>query len=377
MVAGQACISQSAATLNVNQSSNRAAVDWATFNVGAQAQVNFNQPGSSSVTLNRVLDANPSQIFGRISAPGQVFLTNPSGVYFAPGASVDVGGLVATTHSISNADFMAGGSSFMRNGASGSVVNEGNLTAALGGYIALLAPEVRNSGVIVVQLGTVALAAGEAYELQFDSSRLANIRVEPATINALLENGNAVLAPGGLIILSAQAANTLQGSIINNTGAIEARGISTNGGVIRLEAGNGQTTVSGTLDASSTMGKGGQIVATGQQVSIADGAKIEATGATGGGTINIGGGWQGSGGIAQATTVYVSPAATLDASATNSQRAQQRCRQWRRHQRRQLRRGAQRRRCQLHAELCQRQPGDRIRSATPADAGGKSACISF
>ena len=104
VVAGKASISQSAATLNVNQSSNRAAIDWAAFNVGSQAQVNFNQPGASSVTLNRVLDANPSQIFGRINAPGQVFLTNPSGVYFAPGASVDVGGLVATTHSISNED---------------------------------------------------------------------------------------------------------------------------------------------------------------------------------------------------------------------------------------------------------------------------------
>ncbi|MEI6601682.1 MAG: filamentous hemagglutinin N-terminal domain-containing protein, partial [Comamonadaceae bacterium] len=156
VVAGQAGIVQNAATLNVNQTSNRAAIDWATFNVGSQAQVNFNQPGSSSVTLNRVLDVNPSQIFGKISAPGQVFLTNPSGVYFAPSASVDVGGLVATTHSISNEDFMTGGSSFTRNGATGSIVNEGHLSAALGGYIALLAPEVRNQGVIVAQLGTVA-----------------------------------------------------------------------------------------------------------------------------------------------------------------------------------------------------------------------------
>ncbi|MEI6601531.1 MAG: filamentous hemagglutinin N-terminal domain-containing protein, partial [Comamonadaceae bacterium] len=107
VVAGQASINQNAATLNINQSTNRAAIDWATFNVGSQAQVNFNQPGSSSVTLNRVLDSNPSQIFGKITAPGQVFLTNPNGMYFAPSASVDVGGLAATTHSISNADFMA------------------------------------------------------------------------------------------------------------------------------------------------------------------------------------------------------------------------------------------------------------------------------
>ncbi|MEI7538404.1 MAG: filamentous hemagglutinin N-terminal domain-containing protein, partial [Comamonadaceae bacterium] len=218
VVAGKASISQSAATLNVNQSSNRAAIDWAAFNVGSQAQVNFNQPGASSVTLNRVLDANPSQIFGRINAPGQVFLTNPSGVYFAPGASVDVGGLVATTHSISNADFMAGGNSFARNGATGSVVNEGELKAGLGGYIALLAPEVRNKGVIVAQMGTVALAAGEVFELQFDANNtLANLRVSPATMAALVDNGNAVQAPGGLVILSARAADQLQGGVVRNS----------------------------------------------------------------------------------------------------------------------------------------------------------------
>ena len=260
VVAGQAGISQSAATLNVNQTSNRAAIDWATFNVGAQAQVNFNQPGVSSVTLNRVLDSNPSQIFGKINANGQVFLTNPNGVYFAPSASADVGALVATTHSISNADFMAGSNTFSRNGATGSVVNDGNLTAALGGYIALLAPEVRNSGVIVAQLGTVALAAGEAFELQFDGNHtLANIQVAPATISALVDNGNAVHAPGGLIILSAQALNHLQGGVIKNTGALEATGLVSDGGRIVLAASD-SISHSGSINvdaAANSAGKGG------------------------------------------------------------------------------------------------------------------------
>ncbi|MEY2809119.1 MAG: hypothetical protein RLZ66_630, partial [Pseudomonadota bacterium] len=106
VVAGQAAISQSAAVMNVDQTSQRAAIDWQSFNVGSAAQVNFNQPNSSSVTLNRVLGNNPSQIFGRITAPGQVFLVNPAGAYFAPSASVEVGGLMATTHSLSNEDFM-------------------------------------------------------------------------------------------------------------------------------------------------------------------------------------------------------------------------------------------------------------------------------
>ena len=236
VVAGQAGMVQNAATLNISQTTNRAAIDWNTFNVGSQAQVNFNQPGVGSVTLNRVLDANPSQIYGRITAPGQVFFSNPNGMYFAPGASVDVGALVATTHGISNADFMAGNYVFSRNGASASIINEGQLTAGLNGYIALLAPEVRNSGVIVAQLGTVALAAGETYSLDFDGSRLANVHVAPATIAALVENRSAVLAPGGLIILTAQAADSLQGGVVNNAGQLEASALVNHGGTIRLAA---------------------------------------------------------------------------------------------------------------------------------------------
>ena len=89
--AGQASISQSGNTLNVNQTSQRAVVDWNTFNVGKDATVNFQQPNAQSATLNRVSDMQPSQILGRITAPGQVVLVNPQGVYFGKSSSVDVG----------------------------------------------------------------------------------------------------------------------------------------------------------------------------------------------------------------------------------------------------------------------------------------------
>ena len=89
--AGQASVSQSGNTLNVNQTSQRAVVDWTSFNVGKDATVNFQQPNAQSATLNRVNDTQPSQILGRITAPGQVVLVNPEGVYFGKTATVDVG----------------------------------------------------------------------------------------------------------------------------------------------------------------------------------------------------------------------------------------------------------------------------------------------
>lgn len=168
VAAGAVNISQSqtatAASMTIRQASQQAIVNWQSFNVGANAQVHITQPGSSSVLLNRVMDSNPSQIFGQIQANGQVFLTNPNGVYFAPGSSVDVGSFTASTHGISDSDFLSGHYNFNRHGSSASIVNEGTLKASLGGYIALLAPEVRNQGVVLAQVGgTVAMAAGEGF----------------------------------------------------------------------------------------------------------------------------------------------------------------------------------------------------------------------
>lgn len=250
VVAGQASIqSAGQAVLNVNQTSNAAVIQWNTFNLGSAATVNFVQPSASAAVLNRVVDANPSQIYGRITAPGQVFFTNPSGMYFAPSASVDVGSFTATTHSISTADFMAGNYRFARNDATGAIVNEGQIQTALGGYVALLAPEVRNQGVVLAQMGAVALAAGETYQLNIQGSRLASIEVTPATVRALVDNGQAVLAPEGWIVLSAKAAAQLEASVVN-TGQLAANSLSERGGRIVLESSH-SVSAGGSIQANS------------------------------------------------------------------------------------------------------------------------------
>ncbi len=264
VVAGDALISQNGSSMNIQQYTDRAAIDWQSFNIGRDAHVNFNQPSNTSVALNNVVGSDPSQIFGRLTANGQVFLTNAAGVYFAPGSSVNVGGLVATTNTISNEDFMAGRYNFYRNGAQGAVINKGAITVDVGSYVALLAPEVRNEGVIIAHMGTVAMAAGEAYQLQFNNQgNLSDITVSKSDIAALVDNKLAVEAPGGLIIMSAQAANHIQGGIVKNTGTIEASGMVNDGGTIKLIASD-TLELGGTVKANAATGsngKGGKVFA--------------------------------------------------------------------------------------------------------------------
>jgi len=270
VTAGQATINQTtsatSAVMNINQSTQRAAIGWNTFNLGSAGTINFNQPSAQSVTLNRVNDTNPSQIFGKINAPGTVWLLNPNGVYFGASSRVDVGALVATTYHMSDADFMAGKTTFSRNGALGSVVNDGELKARLDGYIALMAPEVRNQGVVVANRGTVVLAAGEAITLDFDgASKLTGITVKASDIATLIENKHAIETPDGQIILSAQSANQLRQGVVRNSGSLLA-----NGG------------------ASTITRKGGRILLDGDDISLTSTSTIEAKGELGGGVVLVG-----------------------------------------------------------------------------------------
>lgn len=292
IVAGDAMISQNGASMNIEQYTDRAVLDWQSFNIGRDAHVNFNQPSNASVALNNVVGSDPSQIFGHLTANGHVFLTNAAGVYFAPGSSVNVGGLIATTNTISNEDFMAGRYNFFRHGAQGAVINKGAITVDVGSYVALLAPEVRNEGVIIAQMGTVAMAAGEAYQLQFNNQgTLSDVTVSKSDIASLVDNKLAIEAPGGLIIMSAQAANHVQGGIVKNTGTIEASGMVNDGGTVRLIASN-SLEVGGTIHADAATGshgKGGTVLA------IADLANTDST-MTFSGTVTAQGGSAGGDG---------------------------------------------------------------------------------
>ena len=167
-------------------------IDWRSFNVGSDAAVRFQQPSASAIVLNRVgADGGRSVIDGRLSANGQVWLLNSGGVLFGSTARVDVGGMLAASLKLGNDDFMNGNYRFTKEG-SGSIVNQGTLTAADGGYIALLAPEVRNEGVIAARLGTVALASGEELRVDFSDDRLIEIRIDRANVNDLIDNQNLI-----------------------------------------------------------------------------------------------------------------------------------------------------------------------------------------
>lgn len=310
VLAGQAAISQAGNTLTIQQATNQAILNWQSFNIGSQAAVNFQQPSASAVALNRVIGSDPSAIYGALSANGQVFLVNPNGVLFGQGARVDVGGLVASTLNIRNEDFLAGNHRFTRDGASAGVTNQGELNAK---YVALLAPEVRNEGVIATRMGTTALAAGEGVTLGISGNQLIDVQVEKASINTLVQNKQLVQAEGGTVVMSAQSAHSLLGQVVNS-GAVAAQGISTDGGSIRLLAsstiehsgslnvdaganGKGgtaivladlanpgsQTTVSGSISArgGSSSGNGGFVETSGTHLKIADTATVNTTAANG------------------------------------------------------------------------------------------------
>ena len=218
VVSGQASIESIGNSMTIHQSTEKAILNWSTFNVGRDQSVQFRTPGSSSSTFNRILDANPSQIMGRIQSNGQLIFSNPQGVVFGATAQVDVGGLVVTVHNLSNEDFLAGRWHF-HNAATGKRIdNAGRLQAALGGYVALLAPEVRNDGIVLAQEGTVVLASGERISLQFAGSRQLSVIVDAPVMNALVANRHLVRADGGVVILSARSANAILESVIQQSG---------------------------------------------------------------------------------------------------------------------------------------------------------------
>lgn len=254
VVAGRARLHRGVRSLTVDQTTPKAILNWQRFGIGRGERVIFQQPGAGSVALNRVLGNASSAIYGDLDANGQVFLVNPNGIYFAPGAQVNVGGLVASTLAISNRSFLNGDYRFTGS-SKASVVNAGHIQAAQGGYVALIGHKVSNTGEVNTPSGTAALGGGARVSLTLAGESLFQFAVSRGALDAAVANGGVISARGGAVVLTAQARNALLRTVVNNTGVIRAQGIASHGGVIKLLGGHsGTTEVGGTLEADSSDG---------------------------------------------------------------------------------------------------------------------------
>jgi filamentous hemagglutinin family protein len=358
VVGGTATIQgQGGPSVVINQSTPSAIINWRTFNIGVGENVRFNQPSSSSVALNRVTGGlGPSEILGTLTANGRVFIINRDGVLFGPSAVVNTAGFLATTSDIKNSDFMAGRYNFNIPGRpDASIINQGRITATSGGFAALVAPGVRNTGTISATLGTVTLASGNSFTLDMYGDKLITLAVGDSIaskvidvstgkpLKSLVSNEGKIRANGGRVELTAAAARTVVDSVINTSGVIKANSIGRRNGMIVLAAGTGASKpagaptqtikISGTLQAAGRRPgtKGGTVVVSGENIKLTA-ARIDASGRAGGGKVLIGGDWGGGKPnsslvknqsaalepyvIPTATTVSVDGATTINASAT-------------------------------------------------------------
>lgn len=235
VVAGQATVSGLGTDLvTIQQASQHAIIHWGQFNIAPNQVTSFLQP-VGGVALNRIFDAQPSLINGMLNATGTVFLLNPNGVLFGANAQVNVGGLVASTLHMNDADFLAGIYRF--GGASthlglgdtalnGMVRNEGQITAGpFGAY--LFAHNVENAGIIRSDGGHVALAAGASAYLS-NRSDGRGLFVEVTAPTGQATNLNDLVADGGQV--------SLFGRVVNQSGLIQANSVVRRNGRVELVA---------------------------------------------------------------------------------------------------------------------------------------------
>ncbi|EOT1853943.1 filamentous hemagglutinin N-terminal domain-containing protein, partial [Escherichia coli] len=301
------------------QNSQNMVANWNSFDIGKGNTVQFYQPNSSAVALNRVVGGGESKIMGNLKANGQVFLVNPNGVLFGKDASVSTSGFVASTRDIKNDDFMNRRYTFSGGQKAGAeIVNQGALTTNAGGYIVLAADKVSNSGTIRTPGGKTVLAAGERVTLQLDNGGLTSVQVSGDVVNALVENRGLISARDGQVYLTAHGRDMLMNTVLNVSGVVEAGGMHRQDGNIVLDGGDsGVVHLSGTLQADNASGQGGKVVVQGQNILLDKGSSITATGGLGGGEVYIGGGWQGKdSSIRNADKVVMKDGARIDVSAT-------------------------------------------------------------
>ena len=279
IASGSGSISQSGMAMSITQNTAAMAIDWDSFSIGAGNQVTFIQPSSTSAAINRVTGGQASSILGRLNANGRVFLVNPSGIIFGSGARINVGSLVASTLNVNQQ-----GLDYVFEGAStAGISNAGVITATTGGTLGLIAARIENTGTLMAPQGNVALGAGSRVRLSLGG--LVSLDVEQGAVDALIEQGGAIRADGGLVYLGAKAVGDITQTVINHTGVTQAQTLATGqDGEIYLmgDMNHGQINVAGLLDASAPNGgDGGFIETSAAHVNITEETRVTTLAAQG------------------------------------------------------------------------------------------------
>jgi trimeric autotransporter adhesin len=313
VVSGTAQFATAGSTLSIANSAN-AVINWQSFSIGVNEITRFLQPSAASAVLNRVTGTNgvipQSVIDGMLQSNGHVYLLNRSGIVFGRTARIDVAGLVASSLDLSNDDFVNKRNRFLATPGAAAVVNHGVIETAKGGKVYLVAPDVQNTGIIRAPQGDIILAAGKSAELVSESSPYVTVKLEADAERAL--NVGSLIADAGRV--------GMFGALVRNAGIADAsaavvgdggqiRFIATrdltldagsrtaangaNGGSVHLQAQSGINRIEGSVEATGSSGKGGQVSALGVRVGVLGQGIIDASGETGGGTVLVGGDYQG------------------------------------------------------------------------------------
>jgi filamentous hemagglutinin len=214
-------------------------IDWEGFNIGADAWMKFDQKGNSDWTaLNRIFDANPSLIFGKLTADGRIYLINQNGILFGSGSRVNVNSLVASALNISSSDFMSGFLNFsveteLSSDDRAAVSNHGEINAAAGGSVFMIGPRVENFGTINAPAGQIGLAAGTHVALIEDPTGqrrafIVDVRNAGSSGEAWNREGGQLISDTGLI--------GMYGRIVNHDGIIRSVTAVKQNGQVELRA---------------------------------------------------------------------------------------------------------------------------------------------
>ncbi|WP_323592095.1 MBG domain-containing protein [Aliarcobacter butzleri] len=268
VVNGNVTINQNGNTTNINQSSQKASINWQDFSISKNETVNFNQPNQNSITLNRVVGTEKSVIDGALNANGQVWLLNSNGTLFGKNAKVNTSGLLVTTKELSDKDFQNGNYNF-KGDSKATIENSGFIDSKK--YASFIANAVINNGTIKVHSGTVNLIGASEFSVTLDENSNISLKVTKGVLDALVENNNLIIANGGNVYLTTNAKNELLKGVVNNTGIIEAASLDDLQSEVILFANGGTANISGEIKAKNSF-----VETSGKDLNIKNEAKITA-----------------------------------------------------------------------------------------------------